>query len=1040
MFPNLRLLMAAGLFLRAVAHGAEPVDRFDAVTWRTDVGGPRKSVERFAQSPDGFLWMLNGETLSRFDGSAFVSMDLGEMPAGRGPVGLWSDAGGMWMATADGAVWEWKTGKFFRLFQPGEGTAFPVRVWSLNNRKTRILTQDGKCRDCPANGQPVEMSGPAIRVGAGGTALSGTEAWWVTPSGGVARRTETETVEVPVPGGAGAVRTLAAESPGILWAGADHALLRWNGQAFEAVPPPGQSGEWQVTQLLSGSRGPVWMEANGALWVQRGDRWREVPCAWPPRGGLRASSVDGNGNFWYATGEARLAALKPDGRDVTLTGLAPLDGTLVDALFNDREGNIWAGITRVGLVQFRPQRFQSLTTADGLPAPMVWTVCEDGAGAVWFAGEAHFLGRWQGGGLTVFSKDKGTLPELAGALWRDPDGSLLTGMARVGTLQERGGGFHLILPPMGSNYHFIFDDSAGRRWVGTNAGLYMVKDGVIQRFGLAEGLPGPALRSGGEDKAGRIWVGTAGGGAAWLGDGRFHAVTTGNGLPHNVVYALAPAADGSMWIGTVGGGLANWREGRITRYTQDDGLPDNRIMSVLEDGLGWLWVATRAGLARISLKSLRERETSGTAPLELIVFDRSDGLPTREFSGGKQPAVWRGGDGWLWFATTGGVASCQPAHLPLNTIPPQVQMLDVRLDSRPVDQPVANEHSFESLKCAIPAALEIPPGPHSLELRWTAPCLISGEKMRYSTRLSGLERNWSPPGPLASATYGTLAPGHYEFLVRACNHDGTWSLSPASVSITVHPYWWQRTDVRVAGGFLAAGALSLAVWLIARARHRRHLAREELRRVRETERSRIARDLHDDLGASLTEISMLATSVPAAAQGPDALRGRLSAISGRARSLVEALDEIVWAVNPRHDTADSLAIYLTGYTRDFLTASDIECTFDVPSPLPHIPLDAEPRHSLFLSLKEVLNNIVRHSGATRVRFSLRAGGDSLEITVEDNGRGLKAPADNGGDGLTNLRQRLDSLGGVCEVTSQEGAGTTVRMRLPVPLPDTSLPS
>jgi signal transduction histidine kinase len=298
--------------------------------------------------------------------------------------------------------------------------------------------------------------------------------------------------------------------------------------------------------------------------------------------------------------------------------------------------------------------------------------------------------------------------------------------------------------------------------------------------------------------------------------------------------------------------------------------------------------------------------------------------------------------------------------------------------------------------------------------------------------MSNLEKGWSPPGTLASATYGTLAPGRYEFLVRACNHDGTWSASPASLTITVHPYWWQRTEVRLAELFLAACLLSLTVWLIAKARHRRHLAHAEMRRVRETERARIARDLHDDLGASLTEISMLATAVPAAVQEPEAIRGRLAAISGKARTLVEALDEIVWAVNPRHDTADSVVIYLTGYTRDFLKEAGIDCTFDVPSPLPHIPLEAESRHSLFLCLKEVLHNIVRHSGARLVKYSMRVNAVSLEITVQDDGCGLKSLGDNGGDGMSNLRQRLDSLGGVCDVTSREGDGTTVRLSLPLP--------
>ena len=852
--------------------------------------------------------------------------------------------------------------------------------------------------------------------------------WWLAEGGKVVRGDGEEILEFPLPDSTGTARALAVDHEGKPRVGADRGLFHWSGTGFEPVPYPGENGEWRVSWIDTGPSGVAWMEANGSLWVHRGDRWREVPCLWPPRGGLRTETVDGNGNFWYATDDARMAAIRPDGGEVTLTGLSRLEGTHVDAFFHDREGNVWAGITRVGLVQFRPQRFRALTPAEGLPAPMVWTVCEDGAGALWCAGEAHFVGRWQGGGLTVMSREKGNLPGLTGALWRDEEGCLLAGVSNLGVLRERGGRLDFILPSMGSNYHFLLDDRAGRRWVGTDRGLFMVADGKARYFGVAAGLLRGTMRSAAEDQAGRLWVGTAGGGAAWFDGTRFHPVTAEDGLPHDVVYALAPSADGSIWIGTVGGGLARWREGRVTRFTRQDGLPDDRVMQIIEDGLGYLWVGTRAGLARISLDSLKAREASPGTPLEIIVFDRSDGLPTREFSGGKQPAVWRGADGWLWFATTGGVASCHPGQLPLNRLPPQPRLLEARLDEGP--GPAAHR-PFASLECMVPGEMEIPPGPHALSFRWTAPCLISGEKMRYSFRMEGLDTEWSPAKMLSSTTYGTLAPGSYRFQVRACNHDGTWSETPAGLAITVHPYWWQRAWVRGAGMGLAAVALSLAVWLISRARHRRHLARMELSRAREAERSRIARDLHDDLGGSLTEISMLATAVPSATPDAKALRDRLTTISGKARTLVEALDEIVWAVNPRHDTADSLALYLTGFTRDFLGTGGIECVFDVPPALPHIHLEAEPRHGLFLALKEVLNNILRHSGATLARLSLTAG-EWLEITVSDNGRGLPGTeGSQGGDGLTNLRERLDSLGGVCEVTSRRGEGTTVRLRIPL---------
>lgn len=202
--------------------------------------------------------------------------------------------------------------------------------------------------------------------------------------------------------------------------------------------------------------------------------------------------------------------------------------------------------------------------------------------------------------------------------------------------------------------------------------------------------------------------------------------------------------------------------------------------------------------------------------------------------------------------------------------------------------------------------------------------------------------------------------------------------------------------------------------------------RLELQTSREKERSRIAQDLHDDLGASLTEISMLAQLAT-----EEDSRGRepLHEIAGKAHHLVRALDEIVWAVNPRHDTLASLVDYLAAFAREFLDAAGIALRRDIPAEIPALSLDAETRHSLFLAMREALNNVVKHSGATEVKLHASISDDALRLSVQDNGRGLAAPRSEFSEGLDNMVERLSKIGGRCHIDS--GAhGTCVAFTIP----------
>jgi signal transduction histidine kinase len=370
-----------------------------------------------------------------------------------------------------------------------------------------------------------------------------------------------------------------------------------------------------------------------------------------------------------------------------------------------------------------------------------------------------------------------------------------------------------------------------------------------------------------------------------------------------------------------------------------------------------------------------------------------------------------------------------PAGVKINPLPPPVRIEEMRVD----DKKFADGNDAGPLK--------IPPGRHRIEFEYTGLSFVAPEKVRFKCRLNGFEPDWANVGAKRVATYNYIPPGSYSFQVTACNNDGVWNKTGASLEFEVLPYFWQTTWFRVLGGLATVLAASGAVWFDTRRRMRRRLERAERQRDIERERARIAKDMHDNLGASLTRITMLSQSARGDMQLPESVTTNLERIFVTARELTRAMDEIVWAVNPRHDRLDSLASYLSRFAHEYLSVAEIRCRLDVPLQLPATPVTAEVRHNLFLAFKEAMHNIVKHAAANEVRVELKQESSKLILLVADNGRGFdfRGLPDNAppkpdriarGNGLINMKQRLAEIGGVCEIASEPGKGTTVKFTVP----------
>jgi signal transduction histidine kinase len=295
---------------------------------------------------------------------------------------------------------------------------------------------------------------------------------------------------------------------------------------------------------------------------------------------------------------------------------------------------------------------------------------------------------------------------------------------------------------------------------------------------------------------------------------------------------------------------------------------------------------------------------------------------------------------------------------------------------------------------------------------------------------------YAPLGPRAAG--GALS--GFELLVP----------SPKDIRVLATPSWWTLGRVLVLAGVLAALLCAVLVWnkqLQRNVRERtRQLAAEiqqrqqaELRQAAEAERARIARDLHDELGTGLTEVSLLASTGLGESRDAASSNERFRVIAEKARALVSGLDVIVWAIDPRRNSLQSFADYLGRYTTELFSASGITCRFKIPIECEAVTLRESARHSLFLAVKEALNNVLRHASATEVELQISQTDDRLQVVIHDNGRGFDWNKIRRGDGLTNLQERLAALEGGCDIESQADHGTTVRFTIPLPRDANSSP-
>lgn len=974
------------------------VSHYTSRLWQNDDGLPHNSVQAITQTRDGYLWVGTDKGLARFNGLQFTVVPL--VVRGK-PMTLPVTA---LAETQDGSLWIGaRDHGLFRIFRNTTSHFTKEDGLPSNSIRSLCAAKDGslwigttlgliRFQSGKLVAEPFVTNTKDIAI----RALSEDEhrSLWIVSSVGLKRaRDGVITNHHMTNGVAGPPRSAFRARNDALWVGAT-GVCRQDANGVVRYGRTNGLSDNYVSVMHQDSTGTIWVGTySGLNWLSSGDTFVEI---------------------------------KHDGESFDL----------VNAIYEDREANLWIG-AKEGLYRLKWNPFVTHMKQHGLLHNNVMSVLEDSQGTLW-------IGTW-GGGLHVMTNGTispfSTFPQFTSrshlvlALHENVNfKNFWVGLDYTGGLVrfQSGKGF-FYGPNRGLNdptVRVVLEDRDRTVWIGTAGGLNKLEiNKNCVRFSTDDGLAGNDIRVLCEDEE-KLWIGTLGG-LTLHREGKFKTLTNLNGLSGSAINALYRDREGVLWVGTRGGGLGKMKsiEGAkggvesvpaVSHFTTRNGLASDDVFEIVEDDDGFLWTTSGNGVSRVKKQDFADLEAGKIGRITSTLFGKDDGLASAVCNSVAKPSAWRGRDGKIWFATAKGLAVVDPRHVQKNVLPPPVMVEDIIADKKIVNPSGAQDQVI------------IAPGRGELEIHFAGLSFTASEKNRFKYKLEGSDHDWIDAGTRRVAYYNNLPPGDYAFHITACNNDGIWNSAGSSVRLRLLPHFWQTWWFK---SFGIAACLSVVAGTARYATKRRmqiKLERLEQQHAIERERTRIAQDMHDDLGARLTEVLLLSDLAKRnKEEGRDPVV-EIDKVSHAVRDISRNLNALVWAVNPKNDRIDELVTYISKYAERFLSTTTIRFRLDAPLELPAFTLSAEARHNVFLVLKEALNNVVKHAAASEVWFRVHYEKELLTLRMEDNGKGFKASGGSeAGNGLGNMARRMQATGGTFAWQSEPGKGTRIEIQIPL---------
>ncbi|HEX2851890.1 MAG TPA: two-component regulator propeller domain-containing protein [Opitutaceae bacterium] len=946
-------------------------------SWRVDDGLPHNATTRIVQDPRGFLWIATGGGLARFDGREFkvypVPNASPEASLNIRDMVLRED-GSLVMVPASGGV---------ICFHDGVFTPHPSSA-AFENRQLLFVYLE------PGGAVWVVSGQELLRCHEGKIETFG-------PPDGLNRR--------------GHRPSIVADRQGQVWVAVGDFFGRYEKGRLVRWPDPFGS---PVT-LAPARNGGVWVATSTRLWrmqqgkletVSSGPEWSE------DREALQELFEDRKGILWIGSRRHGLSRL--EGGHVYRT---PTSHEQIAAITEDSEDNLWVASSGGGIERLKPQTFELHDATTGLPDDMSTSVCSDASGALWVANRRGGLVRIVDGKSTVIRGPAVTPSFYASVVCPDREGAIWVGavhaLFRMGTAP--GSELERVSSDL-SDAHVIFCSSTGDVWIASEEGrLGYFRGGVYRDLGEKEGYNHRRIYAITEDRRGAVLcVASDRRVYTWNGS-RLEDKLPGGSIPGGLLYAAHSDARGLLWFAT-SAGLVLWRDGKFHLFGTRQGLPDDLLSQILEDERGRLWCGSRRGVFSVAVADLLAVADGRENRVNALTLGVEEGMRGASTLNGFQPAAWKGRDGRLWFTTYEGVFGIDPDASQPPSRPPRVYIDEVLVDQQPVK---------------VEKTLRLRPEDRQVEFRFTALNFAAPEKVMLRHRLDGYDFGWVESNQ-RMASYARLPPGAYTLRVSAATQGGPWSETGEAVALTVLPAWWQTWWLR-AGLVIAFAALVggfVRFWSHRRLRTR--LVRLEHEHALEKERARIARDLHDDLGGSLTQIGLLADRLKRQA-AEASLKPALAQLAWRTRQLAGDLESIVWTVSPKNNTLDRLAVFVAQYARGFFRDTSVECVVDGEETVPAVPVAPEAQHHLLAVLKEALNNVLKHARATTVKVTMAVTDGHFVLRIADNGAGFDPAAAEHSErnGLTNMKARVADLGGTLGIASGQARGTELVLRQPL---------
>jgi ligand-binding sensor domain-containing protein/signal transduction histidine kinase len=995
----------------SLARDSSQISQYQTTTWRVEDGLPQSTVTCIAQSADGYLWLGTQNGLVRFDGVKFRVFDENNTPAIKNSriVQLLSDK--------DGVLWVGTEHRGLASLRDGQFTSYEVSGRGTTHDYARLFCEDGQ-----GGLWQVSCEWQLIKFCQGQcTVLS--DNWNLTsPS----------------------ARTLACDSDGQIWVGTDNELAVQRSGLFQPVWSATNEPDFRVEFMAPCREGGVWVAANNRLRRFETNHWGADlgTYHWTNRP-IYDLCEDSERRLWIATLGGGLFRYGRDGAVLHLSTQNGLPSDLVRCVTEDREGNVWVGTEGGGLCRLKPSIFQTFGAKDGLASDQVMAVAQAQDGGLWISTDGDGLDHRKEGKIQHYGFNEGLRNGNVWSVLQDRQGVVWAG-TWDGLYEMEGGRFSGLSDgqTIGWQVLAMYEDSKSNLWLGQQAfgGITRLRNGqrtVVKIPGTSANLD---VRCFLEDQEGNLWVGTSEDGLYRMEGDQFTHFTRKDGLGSDSIWCLHVDDQGILWAGTCRGGLSRWQNGHFVTWTTRNGLINNVICQILEDGRGYLWLGSYGGVFRVSKQELDGSALAANREVHCVGYGLEDGLPSLECQGGFQPSGYKSPDGWLWFPTIKGLVGVNPEKVSRNSLAPAVVIEDVVVDGTP--RWAKNERGQSGI--GLLPKIEIPPGNERIEFQYTALSFAAPKGVHFKYRLEGLEKDWEDAGAKRAALYSHVPPGGYTFHVMACNVEGVWNEAGASVAVAILPYFWETKwflSLNLLAGLAAVA--SVARYVSSRTMQRR-LEQAERERAIEKERSRIAKDIHDEFGASLTEITLLSEFAQEPTASQPQILADMQKITAKARNLTQMMDEVVWAVSPQNDSLEKFVTYTCSFAEEYLQTAKIACRLEVPEILPEVILTADVRHNLFLVVKEALNNVVKHAGASEARIQIAVESKELILTIEDNGKGfLQDGAQNGDqkiaagcqrDGLGNMRKRVESIGGRMELDSGPGRGTRVELTITLATP------